>query len=483
MDTKKPLPLPLLCVGRSELATPTQIPFIARIIKDVGYQKIVVSAPGPIKNKDPNMTPLLIEMAQGTVAVDPENMGNVLYQGTSVRSPVTRFTDLARAVLTDADLIASFICEMLEDFGIATTLSTATYPDPLVRLGEYEMAKLLSLALQELGCAYPVIDPQDFLQATHDGSVDIPASMRILKGRMFRISTLPQMIIPGYYGRDEHGTLVLLRRNGTKITAVAMAALLGIRVIDSLSYMPGIPMVAAEFIINAPTIPVITHEELSELLRMNLGSELLAQALMLMRKYSISLRIFTKEQIANGGTLVTFDKEVRNTESTRPIAGIGGGVGYTILTITFPMLDIQEEYEALSTINQNKCKALTAFAEERVAVAYENGSRTTLTFVFKADERQRTLLLSRFSSAWPDACINTEEGAVICIVGTQMARKPGIAGRFFSALSKAKVNTKAIVYTGDEYKLAAIIKSSDLTSATNAIYREFVLTSQLPQSF
>ncbi len=68
--------------------------------------------------------------------------------------------------------------------------------------------------------------------------------------------------------------------------------------------------------------------------------------------------------------------------------------------------------------------------------------------------------------------------AIVAAVGEQMAGSPGIATRFFGALSKANVNVKAIAQGSSELNISAVVSQADVRIATQALHAGFFLSDQ-----
>jgi aspartokinase/homoserine dehydrogenase 1 len=63
--------------------------------------------------------------------------------------------------------------------------------------------------------------------------------------------------------------------------------------------------------------------------------------------------------------------------------------------------------------------------------------------------------------------------AVIAVVGENMRRTKGIAGRVFSALGKNSINISAIVQGSSELNISMVVSNKDLDKALNTVHHEF----------
>jgi bifunctional aspartokinase / homoserine dehydrogenase 1 len=78
--------------------------------------------------------------------------------------------------------------------------------------------------------------------------------------------------------------------------------------------------------------------------------------------------------------------------------------------------------------------------------------------------------MSRFEVAAP---VVEGDKCVLAVVGENMRRQPGIAGRLFSCLGAAKINILAIAQGSSELNISMVIEAADAKSALNAIHSTF----------
>jgi aspartokinase len=61
---------------------------------------------------------------------------------------------------------------------------------------------------------------------------------------------------------------------------------------------------------------------------------------------------------------------------------------------------------------------------------------------------------------------------LMAVVGEGMQGKPGIAGRIFTAISRERVNIKAIAQGSSELTIAIVVKRDGLEKAVQAVHAE-----------
>jgi aspartate kinase len=448
----------ILKIDRSLLTTTADIWNVVDIIVESQYNFITLSAPGET-DQDPNMTNLLLTMAQGRTS-EAHDPSCTWYEGELVRTPVARFTALVQSMgaTVDACDVAAFITEMHADFARAYETATPQRPALLVSRGEYWMSRLISLALASRGHLFPVISPEQFLRGDGRGSIDLHASKKMLTGSAFRLQIERRMIVPGYYVGNERGEIELLKREGTHITATVLAILFKSRQIDNISTLTGIPIVPTSMF-PSPVIPIISHLELVELARVD-QKIFQPEAVNMMRSHNICMRVCTPEDLPKGGTLLTFDPEVRRQADH--VSSIGAVQHAHILTAHSDQFDQPGIVHTVGKI----------FLNQHINVRYYYGSVCSFVYVFHTDEHTAQLTTQLFKREWPHASITQGTCAVVYIVGTDMEQIPGMSARFYSALAAAGINVLRNL-PGDAYKLTAAINPDDLEHAVHALYAEF----------
>jgi aspartokinase/homoserine dehydrogenase 1 len=73
----------------------------------------------------------------------------------------------------------------------------------------------------------------------------------------------------------------------------------------------------------------------------------------------------------------------------------------------------------------------------------------------------------------------TKDVSILAAVGDNMAKSPGIAGRFFTALGRSGVNVRAIAQGSSERNISAVIDSRDAIKALRTVHSSFILPHQI----
>ncbi|MBI4463626.1 MAG: aspartate kinase [Acidobacteria bacterium] len=77
--------------------------------------------------------------------------------------------------------------------------------------------------------------------------------------------------------------------------------------------------------------------------------------------------------------------------------------------------------------------------------------------------------------------IESEDVAAVALIGEGMRGMPGIAGRLFGALGRAKINVIAIAQGSSESNISLVVALPDGPAAVEAIHREFIAPATAPR--
>ncbi len=117
-------------------------------------------------------------------------------------------------------------------------------------------------------------------------------------------------------------------------------------------------------------------------------------------------------------------------------------------------------------------------ANVNVIMISQSSSENNITFMVErrsGQKAQEALSKSKFfGEQWFNIKLE-KQVALLAIVGAGMAFTPGVAGRIFTALGKAKVNVHTIAQGSSEINISIGIAASDVQQGVRAIYHEFQL--------
>jgi aspartokinase/homoserine dehydrogenase 1 len=117
-----------------------------------------------------------------------------------------------------------------------------------------------------------------------------------------------------------------------------------------------------------------------------------------------------------------------------------------------------------------------------VILASQGSSEASITVAVDASDGQRGLQLVEQAFELELArneearCYLVEDCSILAVVGEGMKTNPGISGRFFSALGRAKVNVVVIAQGSSERNISAVVPRDELSRALRAVHAGLALS-------
>lgn len=161
----------------------------------------------------------------------------VLKFGSSVLETVGRFADaayeIAQEVLRGRCVVAVVSAAPgATDALLESVASLSRRPPPelvsrVVATGEAASVALMGVALSEVGIEAHLLDGEGLGIRTSGPTLDADPSHVDVERLLGLLSTRPVIVVPGFVGQDERGSLSLLGRGGSDLTALFLAHRLG----------------------------------------------------------------------------------------------------------------------------------------------------------------------------------------------------------------------------------------------------------------
>jgi len=395
------------------------------------------------------------------------------YGGTSVGSPerIGHVADKVMAARRRGDDIVVVVSAMSGEtdrlMGLAQQIAERPEPrelDVLLSTGEQVTIALLAMALQKRGCAarsYTGSQVRILTDSAHNKArirdIDEAAVRRDLAaGRV--------VVVAGFQGMDEHGSITTLGRGGSDTTAVAMAAALKADECQIYTDVDGVYTTDPRVAPNARRLERITFEEMLEMA--SLGSKVLQiRSVEFAGKYNVPLRVLSAFQEGEG-TLITFEEPqmeqavisgiaFNRDEAKLTIVGVPDqpGIAYRILG---PIADANVEVDM---IVQNVAEDAT----------------TDFTFTVHRRDYAKALEILRRAAQDMGAREVTGDDKIIKIslVGVGMRSHAGIASKMFQTLSKEGINIRMIATS--EIKISVVVDEKYLELGVRALHDAFQL--------
>lgn len=271
------------------------------------------------------------------------------------------------------------------------------------------------------------------------------------------------VLVTGFQGINEAGDITTLGRGGSDTSAVALAVALKCEC-RIYTDVEGIYSVDPRVYPEAKFLDKISYEEMMEMA--NLGAGVMeTRAVELGKKYNIPIFV-GKSLSKTGGTYIMEkniameDKLVTGVSITKEI------IVTTISNILFSSENVAEIFSTIDSCGLN-INMITQNINKYMKVEISFSCQASEKYLL---EQVTEKIKGRFSTC--EIELNENLG-MISIVGVGMINNSGIAGKFFSVLSKNGVNFYQV--TTSEISISCSIDRENIQRAVEAVEREFSL--------
>jgi aspartate kinase len=403
---------------------------------------------------------LIIQKYGGTSVGSPERIKNVARRIAKFQSKDHRLVVVVSAMSGETNRLISLAKEIQAN------------PDPreldvMVSTGEQISVALLSMSLMELGIkarSYTGSQVRILTDSAHNKA-------RILKIEEDRIrADLDDgyiVVVAGFQGVDESGSITTLGRGGSDTTAVALAAALSADECQIYTDVDGVYTTDPRIVPEARRLKTITFEEMLEMA--SLGSKVLQiRSVEFAGKYKVRLRVLSSFEEGGEGTLITFegDKDMEQA--------IISGIAFNRDEAKITVLGVPDRpgiaYQILGPV---------ADANIDVDMIIQNVGHDGLTdfsFTVPRNDFLKTIDILK-SQVQPHIgaqdVIGGDRIAKVSIVGVGMRSHVGIASKMFRTLAEEGINIQMI--STSEIKISVVVDEKYMELAVRVLHKVFDL--------
>lgn len=402
------------------------------------------------------------------------------YGGTSVGS-TERIKNVARRVAkfhSQGHQIVVVVSAMSGETNrlIALAREVQESPNPreldvMVSTGEQVSIALLAMALMELGVK----------AKSYTGSqVRILTDSTYTKARILSIdeekirSDLEAgyvIVVAGFQGVDEKGSITTLGRGGSDTTGVALAAALKADECQIYTDVDGIYTTDPRVVAEARRLNTITFEEMLEMA--SLGSKVLQlRSVEFAGKYKVKLRVLSSFEEEGQGTLITFEEDENMEQAV--ISGIAFNRDEAKITVLGVPDHPGIAYQILGPV---------ADANIDVDMIIQNVGHDGLTdfsFTVHRNEFKNTLNILK-EKIQPHIgardVLGGDRIAKVSVVGVGMRSHAGIASKMFRVLAEEGINIQMIATS--EIKISVVVDEKYMELAVRVLHKAFDLEQAL----
>jgi aspartate kinase len=403
---------------------------------------------------------LIVQKFGGTSVGTPERIKNVAARVAKFLTQGHRLVVVVSAISGETNRLLALAKEIQPE------------PDPreldvVLATGEQVTIGLLCMALLERGIkarSYTGAQVRILTDSAH-------TKARILKideDRMRAdLSEGTVVVVAGFQGVDEQGSVTTLGRGGSDTTGVALAAALKADECQIYTDVDGVYTTDPRIVPEARRLKSVTFEEMLEMA--SLGSKVLQiRSVEFAGKYKVRLRVLSSFQDEGEGTLITFEDDAKMEQAV--ISGIAFNRDEAKITVMGVPDRPGIAYAILGPIGE---------ANIDVDMIIQNAGvdgMTDFSFTVHRNEYQKALDVLNGQVKNHIKASDIRGDPKICkvsMVGVGMRTHAGIASRMFRTLSEEGINIQMI--STSEIKISVVLDEKYMELAVRALHRAFEL--------
>lgn len=272
-------------------------------------------------------------------------------------------------------------------------------------------------------------------------------------------------VITGFIGESEAGIITTLGRGGSDFSASIIGAALKVDEIWLWKEVHGILTTDPKIVPEARTIPVISYIEAMEL--SYFGAKVLhPRTIEPAIKHGIPVRVKNTFDPSSPGTIIVQDLKqskdiVKAVTVIRNVALInisGAGMVGTIGVAA-------RVFTTLANAGVNIIMISQGSSEANISIVVDGSHLDKAVKAIK----------NEFKNGIIKEITQDRNVSVVAVVGAGMANTPGVAGRVFGALGKARVNVIIISQGSSQHNISFVVSGNDAAKAVQVLHKEFGL--------
>lgn len=334
--------------------------------------------------------------------------------------------------------------------------------------GERACAIVLAAVLEARSLTCTALDPRHVLPCEGDpleAQADVAGARE--RVRAWRESTGRLALMPGFYGGDASGRIVLLGRGGSDLSAALLAAALEADALDIWTDVAGVFTADPRWVPEALRLDALSYEEAMELA--HFGAKVLhPRTLAPVRGPGIPVRVRHTFAPADPGTHIL--------REAPPAPHLARGLtllrDVSLLTLAGP---------GMPGVPGVAARAFGALASRGVNVVLitQASSECTLSVCVRAHDAGAAVasLAAEFRAEVLAHLVEPVERidglAVLSLVGDGMRARPGVAAALFGALGDLGCNVVAIAQGSSERSISAVVTETDGVRALPGVHARF----------
>ena len=380
--------------------------------------------------------------------------------------PTQRQSDVLEAI----KVIFKELKELLHGIYLLKEATPRTM-DSILSFGERLSSYIATKVAQDKGLDATLSDARDFIKTNFDygnAVVDFKETTKKVKQHFKAVSNIS--IVPGFISSAPDGSTSTLGRGGSDYTASLLAGMLKADSLEIWTDVDGMLTASPLKVSSAMPIKELSYEEAMEL--SHFGAKVLyAPTIQPVMDANIALKIKNTFNPNAPGTVIK-KKVVSNGHL---ITGLSSIEGVALLTLSGSgMVGIpgfaQRMFGALSLQSVNVILITQASSEHSITIVIEEKD------IRVAVDSLQNEFAYEMSLHKVNPIEVKENKAIIALVGDNMQKYIGIAGRAFSVLGQNGVNVNAIAQGSTERNISIVMDTKDVKKSLNVLHEKFFLS-------
>ncbi len=347
--------------------------------------------------------------------------------------------------------------------------------DQVVSSGEQVAAGLLSVALNDIGVA--ATSYQGWQVAIKTNSAHSKARIESIDTEMImsEINKNKVVVITGFQGINNCGSITTLGRGGSDTSAVALAAALNAEECLIFTDVDGVYTTDPRIVPEANRLTQITFEEMLEMA--SLGSKILQiRSVEFAGKYKVRTRVLSSltdhdipvSEESLSGTLITHEEDRKMENAV--ISGIAFNRDEAKITITGVPDTPGVAFRILGPIAEANIDV------DMIIQNSSNDGSTDFSFTVNRDDLDEAINVIQNKVKSEINALDISSDNQICkvsVVGIGMRSHVGVASKMFEVLSNEGINIKMI--STSEIKISVVIDDKYMELAVRSLHNAFGL--------
>ncbi|MEP7001549.1 MAG: aspartate kinase, partial [bacterium] len=362
--------------------------------------------------------------------------------------------------------------ELVDQLNATGAEASGALSDAILAHGERLAAQIVCVMLNKRGMTSVVVDGALLVQtdgrhgnAAPDLERTDATARQVLEPHFASAQTI---VVPGFIGAARDRSVVTLGRGGSDLTAAVLARALDAREVILWKDVPGCMTADPRIVPEARVVPLLDAREASELAYY--GAKVLHPRTLLPLRTGMTLRLRPFGDPAAAGTTIV----VGRTSGGAPVRAISGMSKQALVAVNGT---------GMLGVPGVAARVFGALAHSHISVSMisQASSEQSICFTIPADRAAEVaeLLGDAFAEELArrevDEIIVRSGLTTVAVVGSGMARTPGILARIFGAVAHAGVNVIAIAQGSSERNVSFVVDETEAAAAVRAVHSAFRL--------